>query len=175
MLGFQALRALVCRSTCGSPSMGICALCGMAATLRSSHYLPAAFFRRLHGEDSGKVLHPMSLNAKRAIYDCKQPQTKLLCDICNTVSRLKGRIGLQDAPAKKMGAFLCGIYFFKTRQLAGSAQPKKAGGRIFTLAIRYRGSATLKLCISPPAFFGGDGRLTGLALPSFPKWSCRLG
>jgi hypothetical protein len=76
-----------------------------AATLRSSHYLPAAFFRRLHGEDSGKVLHPMSLNAKRAIYDCKQPQTKLLCDICEHRFKAQGEDWVTGCTCQKDGRF----------------------------------------------------------------------
>jgi hypothetical protein len=85
--------------------VGICALCGMTATLRSSHYLAAAFFRRVHGEDEGKIVHPISLNAKRAMYDCNQPQTKLLCDICENRFKVQGEDWVIECTCQKDGRF----------------------------------------------------------------------
>lgn len=86
-------------------SMCICALCGTTATLRSSHYLAAAFFRRMHGEDGGKVIHPISMDARRAIYSCSQPQTKLLCDDCEHRFKVQGEDWVIKCTCQKDGHF----------------------------------------------------------------------
>lgn len=87
-------------------NVGTCALCGMTATtLRSSHYLAAAFFRRLHREDRGRVMPPISLNARRAMYNCKQAQAKLLCDICEHRFAVQGENWVIECTCQKDGRF----------------------------------------------------------------------
>jgi hypothetical protein len=85
--------------------MGVGALCGTSATLRNSHYLAAAFFRRLHGEDGGKTLHPISLNARRIMYNCNQPQARLLCDICEHRFKVHGEDWVIECSCHKDGRF----------------------------------------------------------------------
>jgi hypothetical protein len=76
-----------------------------AASLRSSHYLAAAFFRRLHGENGGKVIHPISLNAKREMYNCRQAQTKLLCDTCELRLAVQGENWIIECTCRQDGRF----------------------------------------------------------------------
>jgi len=89
-----------------SATVGICALCGTAAELRESHYLPAAFFRRLHGEnDDGKVTYPISLNANRQMYDCHQVKATLLCDVCEHSFKVHGEDCVIGCTARTDGRF----------------------------------------------------------------------
>jgi len=80
---------------------GVCALCGATATLISSHYLAAAFSRRLHTETGGKTLPPISLDAERAIYNCRQPQAKLLCDVCEHRFKVQGEDWVIECTCQK--------------------------------------------------------------------------
>jgi hypothetical protein len=85
--------------------VGACVLCGMPATLRMSHYLPAAFFRRVHRRDGGNILHPISLNSAREMYDCKQPQARLLCDACEHRFKVQGEDWVIECTCHEDGRF----------------------------------------------------------------------
>jgi hypothetical protein len=86
--------------------MGLCALCGGDADLQSSHYLAAAFFRRLHGnDDDGKVTFPISMNPERVMYNCRQPQAKLLCKACEQRFKVNGEDSVIECTARKDGSF----------------------------------------------------------------------
>ena len=81
--------------------MGICTLCGKTATLQSSHYLPAAFFRRLH---SGG-LPPTLLDAQAVVYRARQPQAHLLCGKCEHRFKTQGEDWVIDCTCKTTGGF----------------------------------------------------------------------
>jgi len=105
-----------------SATVGNCALCGSLAEIRESHYLSAAFFRRLHGEDDdGEVTFPISMNADRLMYNCNQPTAQLLCDACEHRFKVQGKTMSLDAPRTKMA-----ICFSGTCQLRRSAQRRRA-------------------------------------------------
>jgi hypothetical protein len=87
------------------PSVGICALCGKTGTLISSHYLAAAFFRRLHSKEGEKVIHPISLDARRMILNCNQPRTKLLCGNCEHRFKVQGEDWVIKCTCQKDGRF----------------------------------------------------------------------
>jgi hypothetical protein len=106
--------------------MGICALCGMTAALRNSHYLAAAFFRRLHGNERGKTLHPISLNAKRAMYNCKQAQTKLLCGICEHRFKVQGEDWVIECTCQKDGRFPLRDLLLQTNPFGRVGHPPRA-------------------------------------------------
>ena len=145
--------------------MDICPLCGQTATLIDSHYLPAAFSRRLHDVDeNGKILHPILLDEKRAMSNCKQTKTKLLCKACEYRFKVQGeKWVIRYTP--KMGTSLYAICLLKALLFVSSAPHD---GPIFTLEIKYRGFATPKLFTLPRVSFGGDGPLTGLGFRFLP-------
>jgi len=80
---------------------GICALCGAFGTLRNSHYLAAAFFRRLHTNG----LPPISIDATSMLYRAKQPQAYLLCDICENRFKTQGEDWVIDCTCSTSGGF----------------------------------------------------------------------
>ncbi len=106
--------------------MGICALCGMTATLRDSHYLAAAFFRRLHVTERGKTLHPISVNAKRAMYDCTQPQTKLLCDVCEHRFKVQGEDWVIKCTCQRDGRFPLRDFLLQSAPIGHVGRPPRA-------------------------------------------------
>jgi hypothetical protein len=106
--------------------MGICALCGITATLRDSHYLPAAFFRRLHGQEGGNTLPPIWLNAERAMYYCKQAQTKLLCDTCEHRFKVQGEDWLTECTYQKDGRFPLRDLLLQSTPFGRVGQPPRA-------------------------------------------------
>jgi hypothetical protein len=85
--------------------MGFCALCGVSAELQSSHYLAAAFFRRLHGSDAGRVTPPILLNPHLMMYNCRQPQAKLLCQDCEHRFKVNGEDWVIDCTARTDRSF----------------------------------------------------------------------
>jgi hypothetical protein len=85
--------------------MAFCALCGFSANLRSSHYLAAGFFRRLHGNDAGQVTPPILLNPRLIVYSCRQPQANLLCDDCEHRFKVGGEDWVIDCTARTDGSF----------------------------------------------------------------------
>lgn len=108
--------------------MSICALCGMPATLRDSHYLAAAFSRRLHGEEGGKTLPPISLDAERTMYNCKQVHTKLLCDACEHRFKVQGEDWVIDCTCQKDGRFPLRDLLLQSTPI-GQVGPTPAGRR----------------------------------------------
>src|SRR4051794_6948494 len=82
-----------------------CALCGAEGDLRDSHYLAAAFFRRMHTRNREKIRPPISVNGARAMYDCKQPQTKLLCASCEHKFKIGGEDWVIKCTCQKDGSF----------------------------------------------------------------------
>jgi len=111
----------------------------------------------LHGDDQGKVVHPISLNAKRAIYDGSQAQAKLLCDVCERRFAVQGEnwiiectsqdgrfplreILLQTAPIRQVGPTAAGRV---AHVYAGSRNPAIRHGEIiyFAASVFWRGWA----------------------------------
>ncbi len=80
---------------------GICALCGACGTLRHSHYLAAAFFRRLHTDG----LPPILVDANVKVHRAKQPQAYLLCDLCEDRFKRLGEDWVIDCTCKTTGSF----------------------------------------------------------------------
>lgn len=82
--------------------MNICALCGLTnAPLRDSHYLPAAFFRRMNGNG----LPPVFMDARRVRYKAKQVKAKLLCDTCERRFKVGGEDRVIGFTLKANGDF----------------------------------------------------------------------
>lgn len=85
--------------------MAICALCGEDKPLCKSHYLPAAFFRRMHVKVGGKVLPPVSLSKDRAFFHGKQVAANLLCSQCEKRLKNGGEDWAIACSAKESGFF----------------------------------------------------------------------
>ncbi len=106
--------------------MGVCALCGTTAILRHSHYLAAAFFRRLHTKEGERTLHPISVNASRAMYDCTQPQTELLCDSCENRFKVQGEDWVIKCSCQKDGCFPLRDLLVQSTPIGQIGQPPRA-------------------------------------------------
>ena len=101
--------------------MGTCALCGSTAIIRSSHYLPAAFFRRLHS--NGRP--PVFVDARSKREHCKQAQAHLLCDKCEHRFKTQGEDWVVDCTCKATGGFALRDLLLRSRP-AGAMSPDVA-------------------------------------------------
>jgi len=114
--------------------MGICALCRKTATLRRSHYLPAAFFRRLHS--NGRPPAVVDASSKRE--ECNQPKVLLLCDKCEHRFKTQGEDWVIDCTCKATGGFALRDLLLRNRP-AGAMSPNVA------TAFWYHGQALAKM------------------------------
>lgn len=94
--------------------MGICALCRETATLRKSHYLPAAFFRRLHS--NGRP--PVVVDARSKREKCPQPKVPLLCDKCEHRFKTQGEDWVIDCTCKATGGFALRDLLLRNRTMS---------------------------------------------------------
>jgi len=102
--------------------MSICALCGRLATLRQSHYLPAAFFRRMHA--NGR--RPIFVDGRRKMYKTTQVKAKLLCDKCEHRLKVGGEDWATDCTLKSTGSFLLRDLLIRRRPDALIGTPPRA-------------------------------------------------
>lgn len=101
--------------------MGICALCRETATLRKSHYLPAAFFRRLHS--NGRP--PVVVDARIKREECRQPKVPLLCAKCEHRFKTQGEDWVIECTCKATGGFALRDLLQRNRP-AGAMSPDVA-------------------------------------------------
>ena len=101
--------------------MGTCALCGSTAIIRSSHYLPAAFFRRLHS--NGRP--PIVVDAHSKREQSKQPQAHLLCDKCEHRFKTQSEDWVVDCTCKTTGGFALRDLLLRSRPV-GAMSPDVA-------------------------------------------------
>jgi len=149
--------------------MAFCALCGFSANLRSSHYLAAGFFRRLHGNDAGQVTPPILLNPRLIVYSCRQPQANLLCDDCEHRFKVGGEDWVIDCTARTDGSFPLRDLLLLHAPLGQVGPQKKAASLTFSPVFKYWQPNTTSCSTSPPACSGEVPYSTGRVFRTMPS------